>query len=564
MLRSRRIPYLLAAALAGCMAPVEATEPDGEPSEAPEDGPPVVDAQGKADGVELPAYGPLPDGASFDAPLQVLFAPDDPVTTLELEWIGRVREARATDSAGYAEGENPYRIRYAVYNLRNPVIVDALADAEDEGVDVQILIESDQLDPAKDYNVADETLVERGFELVLDHRELTASTRVSADLIGIEGGGLMHLKSRLFEAPGFSAALSGSLNPGDNAVMNEETLHLVRDPRIIAGYVAAYEAVRDREPLANTWADGEAVNVLFTPAGSGPRAVTKIFDWIAGEDEQILLMVFSLRDVTAPGYDESLVELLGRKASEGVPVYVITDRKQSDGVDADGNPLYSNDRTEDRLRAAGVHVFEATNRATPFCAMHHKVAVLGRTNVRVITDAANWTYAGLGSSTRTARNVESVLFIDGDILDGGLTGRRYLAQWLRVLARYADQSAGDGEPSFAEVWQRLSGAADWPTERVRFVAEEAHTDWGESVWVRGDHAALGGWGEGVPLTTDAGSYPTWTSQTVALPLGTRFEWKLVAGRSGNIRWESGRNRVSHAGPRALLFEDSSTLRARWR
>jgi hypothetical protein len=349
--------------------------------------------------------------------------------------------------------------------------------------------------------------------------------------------------------------------------MNEETLHLVREPRIIARYAAAFEAVRDRQRLANAWDEGEAVNVLFTPAGSGPRAVSKIFDWIAEEEEQILLMVFSLRDVTAPGHDESLVELLGRKASEGVPVYVITDRKQSDGVDADGNPFYSNDRTEDRLRDAGVHVFEATNRATPFCAMHHKVAVLGRTRIRVITDAANWTYAGLGSRTRTAGNVESVLFVDSAALDGGLTGRRYLAQWLLVLSRYADQSAADGEPPFAQVWQHLSRASDWPGESVRFVADDTHTSWGESVWVRGDHDALGAWGaahDGIPLTTDAASYPSWASSPVELPLGTRLEWKLVAGGSGNVRWESGGNRVSVAGPPALVFEPSSTLRARWR
>lgn len=563
------IASALAALLAGCVAAAEAT-PEGEPpSEAPAEGPPLVDAQGKADGVELPAYGPLPAGADLEAPLSALFAPDDPVNTIEVDFIDRVREARRADPTAHAEGENPYRIRYAVYNLRNPRILEHLASAEEEGVDVQILIESGQLDPARDYNTGDEYLVGRGFELVGDHRDLDAGTRRTADLVGIVDGGLMHLKARLFETPEWSALLTGSLNPGDNAVLNEETLHLVREPRIVAQYGAAFEAVRDERPLANAWHAGEPVNVLFTPAGSGPRAATRVLDWIADEREQILLMVFSLREVTAPGHGESLVELLGRKASEGVPVYVITDRKQSDGVDAEGNPHYRNDRTEDRLRAAGVHVFEATNRATPFTAMHHKVAVLGRSRIRVITDAANWTFAGLGSSTRTAKNVESVLFVDTDALDGGRTGRRYLAQWLRVLSRYAHQSEAEGEPTFEEVRRRLMETEGWPAQRVAFAADEVHTSWGERVWVRGDSPDLGRWGavhEGVALTTDPGSYPSWWSpDPVTLPLGSVFEWKLVAGEAAdNVRWEGGDNRTGLAAPPTLVPDDTVTLRATWR
>ena len=55
-------------------------------------------------------------------------------------------------------------------------------------------------------------------------------------------------------------------------------------------------------------------------------------------------------------------------------------------------------------------------------------------------------------------------------------------------------------------------------------------------------AALGAWGApGHPLGTDAGRYPWWDSTgPLSMPLGTVFEWKLVAsdGR-GRIRWERG-------------------------
>jgi len=548
---------------AGCSSASEdAATPT--PEEAFESGPTLVGKDGKTDqvGLDLPAYDPLPENADLDAPFQVLFAPDDPVNTLEVTLIQRVVDARAQDPQSYAEGENPYRIRYAVYNLRNDRIVAALADAEDAGVDVQILIEADQLDPALDYNVSDEYLVSRGFELVKDHRDLTDSTRKTADLIGITGSGLMHLKTRVFEAPGFAAALSGSLNPGDHAVANEETLHLMRDPLLIAKYSQAYETVLNGGAFVNSWDDSQAVNVMFTPA-SGSRAVTKLFDWIEAEHEQILLMVFSFRNLTAPGHSDSLEKLLARKVAEGVPVYLITDRKQSDGVDADGNPLYANDKTEDRLRQSGVVVYEATNRTTPFTAMHHKVGILGRSHVRVITDAANWTFAGLGSSTKPARNTESQLFIDTDALDGGRTGRRYLAQWVRVLSRYASQSEQiDGEPGFDTVHAELLSRDGWPGEDLFFQAQ-AETVWGQSVEVRGDQSVLGSWNSGLALETDASTYPTWSSPaSVQMPLSTFFEWKLVKVQGSDVVWESGDNRRSFAAPPPL--SPKSTVTGTWR
>ena len=527
-----------------------------------EEGPPLLDAAGKADGVELPAYGPLPEAADLDRALEALFTPDDPVVTLELAMIERVRTARRADAGTYADGANPFRIRYAVYNLRNPQVTGGLIAAADDGVDVQVLIEADQLDPARDYNLMDERLVQAGFEFAPDHRGLDEAGRASADLVGVTGSGLMHLKTRLFETPGWSALLTGSMNPGDNAVMNEETLHLVRDPEIIASYGAAYEAVLNGRRIDNRWRD-DAVNVLFTPGGDGPRAGAKILEWVAGEDEQILLMVYSLRDVWG-----ELVTLLRAKVASGVPVYVITDRKQSDGVDADGVHVTWDDHTEDRLREAGVHVYEATNRSTPYTAMHHKVAILGLTDIRIITDAGNWTVAGLGRRTQRARNQESLLFVDCSRLDGGRTGRRYLAQWLRVLSRYAHQSAGDAEPTFDEVAGALMASPDWPLQEVAFEAI-VETEWGEEARVRGSHEALGSWGyanEGLPLTTEPESYPVWRSPDPALlPLGLGFDWKLVVVRPGTglVRWEEGQDRRGLAQP-GVLEPGAPVLRARYR
>ncbi len=510
----------------------------------------------------VPAYGDLPDGVDLDANFEALFCPDDPVITLELALIDRVRDALAADGGTYDEGDNPFTIRYAVYNLRNAEVVGHLIAAHDEGVDVQVLMETDQLDPARDWNWADEALIDAGFEYFEDHRTMGEDDRITADLVGIDDpSGLMHLKSRLYTTPAGTTLLTGSMNPGDNAVYNDETLHLVNDERIVSRYSGIYDALLADDGFHNTWDEGEAINVLFTPAASGERAVERLMQWVSEEDEQILLMVYSLRDLTAPGYSESLVDVLADKVAGGVPVYVISDRKQTDDYW---------DTTEDELRDAGVHFWEVRNTSTEYTAMHHKVAVLGRTDVRVITDAGNWSKAAMGSSSSVASNVESVLFLDTKALDEGRTGQRYLAQWMRVLHRYADQGEPDGEPDFDYVHALLTQGDGWPAQPVSFIAHEGWTSWGENVRVVGSTLELGHWamiGPGVTLWTDEFNYPTWfTGAPVEMPLGTPFEWKLIAGYEGSdaVRWEEGDNRRDFAGPPALVAKDSLQLEATWR
>lgn len=380
----------------------------------------------------------------------------------------------------------------------------------------------------------------------------------------------MHTKLRLFETPGSKWLLTGSMNPSTEAQSNEETLHLIRDPRIIAAYAAAYESIQRGQRPANAWTDGAAVNVLFAPAGSGPMPGRRVLDWIAAENDLILLMVFSLRDFTAPGFGKSLVQLLKDKATAGVPVWVITDRKQADGVDVSGKSISGNDLTDESLSAAGVHVYKVLNTAGVYTAMHSKVAILGRAGQKLITDSANFSLKALGSATTAPSNYESVLFIDSSALDSGLTGRRYLAQWLKVLSRWADQSAAAGEPAYVEVLRRLATTGAWPEQSINFTALQAYTSFGEEVRVLGSLGPLGVWGTvgtGNLLHTDAMAYPTWRSVTsVALPLGSWFEWKLAAGwgTGAATRWELGENRLTFAQPTPLVPNPTVELQAQWR
>jgi hypothetical protein len=539
-------------------------------------GPPI--ASGKADVTDgFPAMAPLPASCSVERPFQVFFTPDDPAFSLELGMIEEIRaRARAAGALGkaYPEGQNPFRIRYAVYNMTHDEIARRLADAEaKDGVDVQVLVESDQL--THEWVAIDDIFRSRGLEVVLDHTTIAAADHDRADLVGVKQDGLMHLKTRIFDAPGYQAVLSGSLNPNGSAGANEETLHLIRDPALISRYREGYAAVEGGKGLPNSWDANAAVNVLFSPVTSGGlRAATRLLEWLDAEQEQILLMVFSLRNVSSPAYPKTLLEILKQKQAAGVPVYVITDRKQSDGIDLDGNKVAMDDWLDDNLRAAGIPVYEAVNDAErlfgyryPFSAMHHKVAVLGRTRIRVITDASNWTAAALGSKKAREKNVESQLFIDSEKLDGNRTGRRYLAQWMRVLDRYAYQSAAiDGEAPASAVEAALLGLAGWPALGLE-VSAQAKTSLGEEVFAVGDRPELGRWGQlgaGIQLATDAASYPEWRSTTTtSLPLGARIEWKLVARASSGSRWEKGGNRAELVSP-SVCGDGAALLRGVWR
>jgi phosphatidylserine/phosphatidylglycerophosphate/cardiolipin synthase-like enzyme len=530
-----------------------------------QEGAPLLGPSGKADdfGPDVPAYAPLPEGVDLDQPFQVLFAPLEPVVTLELWWIDWVREARRWDPNEYEEGANPYRIRYAVYTLRNQKIMEALADAEDDGVDVQILIESDQLGKERTWMTVDEYLSGRGFEVVLNHRDLDQDGRKTADLIGIKHYGLTHVKTRIFQIPIETVVLSGSFNAGSHAPLNDENFHIIRDPALVSRYVSMYEHLLRGERPVNEWDDDAAVNVLFTRPTSGLRPGEVFLQWLQEEDEQILLMAYSLRDITARGSDKSLVEILSEKHAAGVPVCVISDRKQSDGGD--------HDDTEDRLRAAGIPFYEARNDVTVYTAMHHKVAVLGLTRIRVVADSANWTKSGLGTDRNIARNQESMLFIDSHKLDQGRTGRRYLAEWLKVLSRYAHQSREiDGEGNFEFVRDQLLDQIEWPKQSVLFRAFDALTEDGEEVHVVGDHPDLDEWGDrgsGVALETTAEEYPEWWTESPALlPLAAPFEWKLATFDSAGelLRYEADPKRISVAYPPGLLPDDRLELEGTWR
>ena len=470
-------------------------------------------------------HPPLPDHASLSGRLKAFFSPHDSLRATELALIDEVIEARRADSRHFSRDENPYRIHYAVYNLRGHDIVDALIQARREGVEVRVLVDSAQIDPVnRPWNTAYEYLARHGFIVEESDDWLDEEERRGADVLGISVEGLMHLKLRLFKTPQFRRALTGSGNPGDNISINDDSLLLINDPEITTIYRNAWQAIYLGRELRNWWEFGAPVNVMFSSA-QGMSAGGRILNWLEEEDEQILLKVFSLRDFGTWGTSETLISILARKVEEGVPVYVLTDIKQSGGPDG-------NEPTVRRLREAGVRVYEVLNSSNEFAAMHHKAAVLGRTRLRVIAGSANWSRSALGFQYGAPRNVEDVIFIDSHAFDDGYIGRRYLSSWLDLLERYAHQSVElNGEAPSHEVYELLSTQSGWPTQPVSFSAT-AEIDTDERLFVEGDHYALGSWGEdhpGLRLTTSQSHYPRWWSMEPAgIPVGASVNWRLKA------------------------------------
>ena len=114
------------------------------------------------------ATAPLPKGLLIDDSSRVLFSPNDPTLSVELALINRV----ITECLNDPERQSEYRIRYAVYNLTSDLITQELIKAAQAGVHVQVLIESEQLNQDRTWNLVNERFLSAGLSVEYDHRYL--------------------------------------------------------------------------------------------------------------------------------------------------------------------------------------------------------------------------------------------------------------------------------------------------------------------------------------------------------------------------------------------------------
>jgi hypothetical protein len=486
----------------------------------------------------------------FDARLETVFTPGDAAMVTEYRALDEVIAARKADPKSYAPAENPYRIEYAIYNLTDQGVIDRLGEAARCGVKVQVLVDSDSIHPSKWYNTLVKDLTSVGFSFVRSNLVLTDEQRQSTQLIGVEMPGIFHTKSRYFSYPDPKTGelkeklLTGSHNPQSAAHQNDEVLHTVHDRHLIQQYRYFYESCRDNRKVQNVWNDESALNVMFTaPMTQGPRAVDKIFDLIDAEQELICLSVFTLRNVSDTDRTK-LVDRLAAAQERGCKVMVVTDHKQADGVDSEGKATGTDDKTDEQLAKAGIPTFEALNQAGPYNAMHLKACLFGLKDMKVVTDAGNWTYSVMGNEKTGSWNAESILFVDSGKLDQNRTGEQYLAEFMRLLRKYGPQNPN--QPGAEQLIAELQKLPNWPKVKVDF-SVVARTNMGQEVFITGNTKELGSWGvdgPGIKLETDPNTYPNWRGLDVEIPLGSVLEYKIVKrDEDGGLEWEPGENAV---------------------
>ncbi|WP_331346332.1 carbohydrate-binding module family 20 domain-containing protein [Cellvibrio sp. UBA7661] len=84
------------------------------------------------------------------------------------------------------------------------------------------------------------------------------------------------------------------------------------------------------------------------------------------------------------------------------------------------------------------------------------------------------------------------------------------------------------------------------TVNVAFTCQNGTTYTGQSVYVVGNHVALGNWNLASAIKLNPTSYPTWTGN-ITLPANTALEWKCVKRQENNatlgVVWESGGNNL---------------------
>jgi hypothetical protein len=443
--------------------------------------------------LEIPALLPsvVTPADRWEPPVRtsdVLFTPNENAYDYEVRCLEEVIAARRADPNRYAEGEDPYRILYAVYNLRNRRVFDKLVEAHRLGIPMQVLIEADQIAPDRPHNKLAAWFTEAGLTVIRSDRGATPEALEKAHLIGVDRAqALMHMKSRILRWKDPSSGelrhklLMGPLNPGGDPLKNDEHLNIFTEPSLVERFARRYLEVRAHQQAVNTWDEESPLNVLFTPHTPESKSPTdQLFRWIDAENELIVMTIFCIRNLSTRADRETLVDKLKQAKQRGAKVLVITDMRKSDGktlvFDAEGRPkrnergeliregveMYGeeagDDPTDEKLVEAGIPVIEVVNRASQHSAMHERFTLFGLTNMRVLASEGNYTTAAMGSRGSRPRNQESYVFIESARYDDNYTGRAFLGRALQLLRKYDAQF----EESAEEIIRDLQSLPAWP------------------------------------------------------------------------------------------------------
>jgi hypothetical protein len=418
----------------------------------------------------------------------------------EVDAIWRVVTARRAQPNAPRE---QFAIRYAVYNLQNAAVIDALGAAVQANCLVQIVVDSSKLDngPGKEYQNTDELLAAKGLPVfAAGLAKMSAEQRAASFMtsVALPGRALFHLKlrhfSRLENGRAVVQAFTGSTNPTVESTSNDETYVELLDDAMRAKYLAYLQHIIDlKNPAAfplDDWSPTAPLQFSASPGPTGYETADRILNLIDAEKELIMLSVFSLRNFNTPTHAKSLLDSLTAAVARGAVCVVVTDKKQA------------THRVNFFLRKICFSVYEALNDIDLFNAMHCKDALFGITNTTIVTDASNWSENALGScvdfdakkfayksgTCTKAASIESALFIRTHLLnDNGETRRRAFHHMMLLHTRYQRQQS-TSTPTAAAVWDMLGakfGKPRMPFHRMQIYVAGVNTSYGDFVAIRG-------------------------------------------------------------------------------
>jgi len=273
----------------------------------------------------------------------------------------------------------------AIYSLSLNNIRDALLRAHDRGVQVRMVMESDNLD-----RTDPQKLKEAGIPILGDRRE-----------------GLMHNKFVVIDN---SEVWTGSTNLTDSgAYLDNNNLIRIRSVKVAENFTKEFEEmfvddkfgdkIVSETPNPRVTMDGTPINVYFAPDDNVQASLVGI---ISNAQESIYFMAFSF---TA----DPLGGAVRARAEDGVTVAGVMDTEQ----------VNSNIGTEfDPFRQAGLDVYRDGNEGQ----MHHKVMIIDESIV--IFGSYNFT------KSAETRNDETLLVIYNKVI-----AAQFMAEFLRVYAQ---------------------------------------------------------------------------------------------------------------------------------
>lgn len=272
----------------------------------------------------------------------------------------------------------------AIYSISLNSVKNALMNAFKRGVEVRIVMESDNMN-----DTAPQAMKGAGIPMIGDRRE-----------------GLMHDKFVIIDR---EEVWTGSMNfTYSGTYQDNNNLVRIQSSKVAQDYTVEFEEmfkddffgpdVVANTPFPSLTIDGTGVEVYFSPDDHVAKRIALL---LRGAQKSIYFMAYSF---TA----DDFAEILRQKATDGLQI----------GGVMDGNMVQSNAGNEyDNLNKAGLPVFIDGNPGL----MHHKVFIIdGET---VITGSYNFT----SSAERT--NDENVV-----ILHDKKIASVYLDEYQRVLA----------------------------------------------------------------------------------------------------------------------------------